>query len=201
MERGEIMERREQNSQTRPNWLPFFLFLLFVYYKDAGKLNLQEINLIDLDKKSKLLSRIKGYMDPQEQYIIHSAEIILQIIAKVRMLMDLSQTGTLEMRHPALSLEDKKHNMLTDLGKFLEDEISELAFEDDTEEKAARFKKLASILEMINSLKSNGKTKELDIMEIIQPLINKEQGDSLMRMVQTFKIMDSMKDTDIPPVD
>lgn len=195
------MERREQNSQTQPNWLPFFLFLIFVYCKDAGKLSLQEINLVDLEKKAQLLSRIKGYMNPQEQYVIHSAEIILQIIAKIKTLVDISQAGVSEIKHPALSLEDKKRNILADLSRFLEDEISELAYKDDTEEKAAEFKKLASVLEMINSLKSNGKINELDIMEIIQPLINREQGDSLMRMVQTFKVMDSMRGADTLPID
>lgn len=53
---------------------------------------------------------------------------------------------------------------------------------------------------MINNLKGEGKINELDIMEIIQPLINKEQGDSLMRMVQTFKVMNGMKGADTPPV-
>ncbi|MDI9476997.1 MAG: hypothetical protein WBI21_02170 [Natronincolaceae bacterium] len=194
------MERREQNSQTQPNWLPFFLFLLFVYCKDANKLNFQEVNMVNLGKKSQLLNRIKGYMNPQEQYVIHSAEIILQIIAKIKTLMDLSQTGTAEIAHSVLSLEDKKRNMLTDLSRFLEDEISELVSEGEAEEKIVELKKLASILEMINNLKGEGKINELDIMEIIQPLINKEQGDSLMRMVQTFKVMNGMKGADTPPV-
>lgn len=140
-------------------------------------------------------------MDPQEQYVVHSAEIILQIIAKIKTLIDLSQTGTTETAYPALGLEDKKHNMLTDLSRFVEDEISELVSKDEAKEKIAEFKKLASVLGMINNLKSEGKINELDIMEIIQPLINKEQGDSLMRMVQTFKVMNGMKDVDTPPID
>lgn len=195
-----MMEKQEQSSQAQSNWLLFFLFLLFICHKNTNKLNFQEIDPIDLNKKSKLLSRIKGYMDPQERYVIHSAEIILQIIARIKTLIDLPQTETSEMGYSTLSLEDKKRNMLTDLSEFLENEISEPMLADEAKEKAVELKKLASILKIISSLKSREKMNELDIMEVVQPFVDKEQEDSLMRMIQTFKVMDDMKETDIEPI-
>lgn len=116
------MGEGEQNPKTQSNWLLFFLFLLFIYRKDMNRLNFQEITLVDLEKKSELLNRIRGYLDPQEQHIVHSAEIILQIIAKIKILMDLPQAEASEVRYSALNLKDRKRSMLIDLSEFLEDE-------------------------------------------------------------------------------
>lgn len=194
------MESQEQNFQTQSNWLPFFLFLLFVYCKDINKLNFREIDPVDLDKKSKLLNRIKEYMDPQGQHVVHSAEIILQIIAKIKILMELPQTGLPETKYSTLSLEDKKHNMLAGLEKFLENEISELVSTDEKKEKAAEFKRLTSILKIINSMKGKEKINESDIVEIVQPFVGKGQDDSLIRLIQTFKIIENVRDEGTAPI-
>ncbi|MCK9267964.1 MAG: hypothetical protein M0P14_04570, partial [Alkaliphilus sp.] len=113
------MGEHEQNLKIQSNWLLFFLFLLFIYRKDMNKLNFQEINLIGLDKKIELLNRIREYLDPQEQHIVHSTEIILQIIAKIKILMDLPQVGASEMRYSTSDLKDRKRSMLMDLSGFL----------------------------------------------------------------------------------
>ena len=161
-------------------------------------------------------------MDPQEQHVVHSAEIILQIIANIKTLIDLPRIKASEIRYPALSLEEKKRNMLMDLGEFLEDEkkmlihqvvdfdikvktlekklkqlhnlsqnevpiigihnyieIFEPLFIDGTQENADQFKKLVSILKIIEDLKDKEKINESDIMKIIQPFFNKEQKDPL----------------------
>lgn len=229
------MERQEQRFQIQPNWFVFFLFLLFISRKDTNKLGFQEINLMDLDKKTKLLNRIKGYMDPEEQNIVHNAEVILQIIKNVKVLMEPPQVATAGVRYSSLSLEDRKRNMLIDLSEFLEDEkkmlvhqavdfdvkvktlekklkelhkvsqdgdhianiydyieVFEPLLAEEVKEKLFEFKKLASMLKVISSLKNKDKIDETAIMEIIQPFIHKDQRDSLMRMVQIFKAVSSM---------
>ena len=229
------MGEQEQNLKIQSNWLLFFLFLLFIYRKDMNKLNFQEINLIDLDKKSELLNRIKGYLDPQEQHIVHSAEIILQIIAKIKILMDLPQVGASEVRYSALNLKDRKRSMLMDLSEFLEDEkkllvhkvvdfdakvqtlekelggahelsqgensmsdinnyieILESILSNGAEENTAEFKKLASILKIINVLKSKEKIDEADMIEFIYPFIGEGRENSLMRMNRTYESIDDV---------
>lgn len=205
------MTKQEQGSQVQSNWLLFLLFLLFVNRKDINKLNFQEINPADLDKKSDLLNRIKEYMDPQEQYIVHSAEIILQIIAKVKTLIDLPQIETSEPRYSSLNLEDRKRSMLMDLSKLFEDdkkmlihhytEIFELIFADEGNGKVSKAEKIESMLKAIYNLKNEGKVEESNIMEIIQFFMDEERKDSLLQMVQTFRATDSMEDVDAASID
>ncbi len=216
------MENQKKDSQIQSNLLLFCLFLFFMYRKDIDKLSLQKIDLDDLDRKSELLEKMRGYMDPQEQYIIHSAEIILQIISKMKTLVDLPRTETSEARYSAPGLEDKRRRMLVDLSEFLDDEkkmlihqmvdfdakfkvlekeLKELQkssrdrgsavdindyirtlepiFADEAGKELAEFKKLASILKIINNLKNKEKMDESDIMGIIQPLVGGGQKDSL----------------------
>lgn len=231
------MEMQEQKQQRQPNWLLFFLFLLFISQKDTKKLTLREMNLVDLDKKTKFLNRIKGYMDPQEQYIVHSAETLLQIIKNIKMLIEPPQIASAGVRYSSLSFEDRKRNMLMDLSEFLEDEkkivvhqavdfdvkirtiekklkeihnlsqdgnsianiseyieVLEPILADEVKEKIYEFKKLASIVNIIGTLKNKDRINEMDILEIIQPFIPREKRDSLMRMVQIFKAISSMSD-------
>ncbi|MFW5647974.1 MAG: hypothetical protein ACOCG5_02710 [Candidatus Alkaliphilus sp. MAG34] len=194
------MEKQEHGSQVQSNWLLFFLFLLFVCRKDTGKSGFQGMDPIDLDKKSRLLNKIKGYMSPQDQYIIHSAEIVLQIIAKVKTLLDLPQTEMLKMEDATPNPEDKKYDMLAGLGEFLEGEISESLLTNDTKEKTVELKKLTSVLGIIDNLRGKKKMSKSEIMEIVRPFVDKEQEDSLMRMVQAFGAMDDMKGAGIEPV-
>ena len=44
------------------------------------------------------------------------------------------------------------------------------------------------------------KRRKSEIMEIVRPFVDKEQEDSLMRMVQAFGAMDDMKGAGIEPV-
>jgi len=50
-------------------------------------------------------------------------------------------------------------------------------------------------------MKNKDKINEMDIVEIIQPFIQKDQRDSLMRMVQIFQVVSSMKDEDDTPLE
>ena len=139
-------------------------------------------------------------MSPQDQYIIHSAEIVLQIIAKVKTLLDLPQTEMLKMEDATPNPEDKKYDMLAGLGEFLEGEISESLLTNDTKEKTVELKKLTSVLGIIDNLRGKKKMSKSEIMEIVRPFVDKEQEDSLMRMVQAFGAMDDMKGAGIEPV-
>jgi len=195
------------------------------------------MNLIDLEKKTKFLNRIKGYMDPEEQYIVHSAETLLQIIRNIKILMEPPQIASAGVRYSSFSLEDRKRNMLMDLSEFLEDEkkilvhqaidfdvkirtlekklneihnlsqngnlmtniheyveIFEPLLADEIKDKVYEFKKIASIINVIGTLKDKDKISEMDIVEIIGPFIQKEQRETLMQMVQIFQVVNSMKD-------
>jgi len=195
------------------------------------------MNLIDLDKKTKFLNRIKGYMDPEEHYIVHSAETLLQIIRNIKILMEPPQIASAGVRYSSFSLEDRKRNMLMDLSEFLEDEkkilvhqaidfdvkirtlekklneihnlsqngnlmtniheyveIFEPLLADEIKDKVYEFKKIASIINVIGTLKDKDKISEMDIVEIIGPFIQKEQQETLMQMVQIFQVVNSMKD-------
>lgn len=190
------MEKKVQDFQTHSNWLPFFLFLLFIYRKDTNKLKFQEINLNDLDKKSKLLNRIRGYMDPQEQYIVHSAEIILQIIAKIKTLIDLPRIEASEIRYSALSLEDKKRNMLIDLSEFLEDEERMLVHQ------AVDFDvKVKTLEKKLNELHKLSQEEDFianihNYIEILEPVLadgTKENAVEFKKLALILKIIDSLK--------
>lgn len=236
------MDRQEQKLQIQPDWLLFFLFLMFISRKDTKKLNLHEMDLIDLDKKTKFLNRIKGYMDPEEQYVVHSAETLLQIIRSVKVLMEPPQISSAGVRYSSFSLEDRKRNMLMDLSEFLEDEkkmlvhqavdfdvkirtlekklkeihslsqdgnhtvsiheyieVFEPILTDEAKEKVQEIKKLVSVANIIDTLRNKDKINEMDIVEIIQPFISKDKRESLMNMVQIFKIVSSIKDEDTTP--
>lgn len=237
------MDREEQKLQTQPNLLIVFLLLIVLSKKDTKKLSLQEVDLVDLDKKAKLLNRIKGYMEPNEQHVIHSAETLLQVIRNVKLLVEPPELRSAGVRYSSLSVEDRKRNMLMDLSEFLEDEkkmvvhkavdfdtkvrtlekkLKELhsisqdgnhianmnryieVFEpllvNEAKEKLYEFKKLASVINLVGTLKSKDQINEMDIVELIQPFVNKEQGDSLMRMVQIFKVISSMSSEDSTPL-
>lgn len=190
------MEKKVQDFQTHSNWLHFFLFLLFIYRKDTNKLKFQEINLNDLDKKSKLLNRIRGYMDPQEQYIVHSAEIILQIIAKIKTLIDLPRIEASEIRYSALSLEDKKRNMLIDLSEFLEDEERMLVHQ------AVDFDvKVKTLEKKLNELHKLSQEEDFianihNYIEILEPVLadgTKENAVEFKKLALILKIIDSLK--------
>jgi len=238
------MDKQEQKLQIQPNWLLFFLFLIFISRKDTKKLGLEEMNLIDLDKKTKFLNRIKGYMDPEEQHIVHSAETLLQIIRNIKVLMEPPQIASAGVRYSSFSLEDRKRNMLIDLSEFLEDEkkilvhsavdfdvkvrtlekklkeihnlsqngnfitniqeyieVLEPLLADEIKEKVYEFKKIASVINIISTMKNKDKINEMDIVGIIQPFIPKDQQDSIMRMVQIFQVMSSFKDDDATALD
>jgi len=238
------MDKQEQKLQIQPNLLLFFLFLIFISRKDTKKLDLQEMNLIDLDKKTKFLNRIKGYMDPEEQHIVHSAETLLQIIRSIKVLMEPPQISSAGVRYSSFSFEDRKRNMLIDLSEFLEDEkkilvhnavdfdvkvktvekklkeihslsqdgnfianiqeyieVLEPLLADEMKEKVNEFNKIASIINIIGTLKNKDKINEMDLVGIIQPFIPKDQQESIMRMVQIFQVMSSFKDEDATPLD
>lgn len=233
------MESTERGLQIQPNWLVFFLFLLFISRKDLKKLGFKEMNLLDLEKKSKFLNRIKGYMDPQEQHIIHSAETVIDIVKSMKLLSEPTHMGAAGVTYSSLSLEERKRNMLMDLSEFLQDETKMLihqavgfdekvktlekklkelhvlsqntdnklqindyidVFEpllaDEIKEKIFEFKKLISILKVISTMKNKDKIDELDIIEMIQPFVHKEQSESLMNMLQIFKAVSSMSNSE-----
>lgn len=191
--------KMEKNLQVQSNWLLFFLFLMFINRNDTKRLNFQEISGVDLDKKSKLLNRIKGYMDPEEQQVVHSAEIILQIIGNVKTLIDRPGMTASEIKYPALSLEDRKRNMLMDVSEFFEDEkkmIIHQAVDFDI-----KIKTLENKLSKLHKLWQEGDhLANLDnYIEILEPVLVeevKEKLEELKKIVSVLRAINSLKNKD-----
>ncbi len=111
------------------NMLIFLLPVLFLTMKKgAGTLSFSEIDHVGLEKKTKLLNRIKGYMSPEEQSIVHRAETILLTVAKVKSIFEGPEVRGAETHYNSLSLDDRKRNMLMDISEFVDDERREAIY-------------------------------------------------------------------------
>ncbi len=109
--------------------LIFLLPILFLgMKKGAGALSFTEIDHVSLEKKTKLLNRIKGYMSPEEQSIVHRAETILLTVAKVKSIFEGPEVRGAETHYNSLSLDDRKRNMLMDISEFVDNERREAIY-------------------------------------------------------------------------
>jgi len=85
-----------------------------------------EIESATLEKKAKLLGRIKGYMNSEEQLIIHRAEMLLHTIQRLKSFMELPDALEAQTTYHHLSHEEKIRNMLMDLSEFAEPDKREV---------------------------------------------------------------------------
>ncbi|ABR49285.1 hypothetical protein Amet_3146 [Alkaliphilus metalliredigens QYMF] len=223
-------------SQQPWTWFLFLMSGLFLFKRGTGKLEMGEVDVSTLEKKARLLNRIKGYMVPEEQSIVHRAEIILQVIANVKRLSESPQHQNAGVQYHSLSFEDRKRNMLMDLSEFIEedkrravhkavdldlklratsDKLSQMkqgggsgnvigeiqgyveAFEHllegDVKVRTTELRKMMSMLKLITSIESKGKIDETDLIEMISPLVEPEQRDSLMQMMQIIKAVGNIQ--------
>ena len=79
---------------------------------------------------------------------------------------------------------------MPDINKYIE--IPDSILSNEAEENTAEFKKLASILKIINVLKSKEKIDEADMIEFIYPFIGEGRENSLMRMNRTYESIDDV---------
>ncbi|SDK22128.1 hypothetical protein [Natronincola ferrireducens] len=175
----------------------FLLFLLTSNKKSPSRfsLNLKEVDDIEIEKKCRLINRIKGYMNPEEQYVLHRAETILQIIGKVKLLLESPGLHSAEVKYPSLSLEDRKRNMLLDLSKHMEEEHRDLIHTAiDLDIKARTVEKK---LRELNDLTKEGINLENieKLIDLVEPIIEGEIKDKvkdLKKITTMFKLIKSV---------
>lgn len=173
------------------------LFLLLNFNKGSSKrLNLKEIDEIEIEKKCKLLNRVKSYMNKEEQYILHRAEVILQIIGKTKFLLEGPQLNTAEVEYHSLSLEERRKNMLLDLSKHMEEEHREIIYTAiDLDTKARTIEKK---IRELNELSKSGINVESigRFIEVIEPLLEGEIRDRTKEIKKITGMLKVIKSID-----
>lgn len=178
-----------------------FLFFLLTSNKKSpsrlnlGKFNLKEIDDVELERKCRLLNRIKGYMKAEEQYTVHRAEVILEIIGKMKSLIEGPALHSAEVQYHSLSLEDRKRNMLLDLSKHMEGEHREIIHTAiDLDMKARNIEK--KIRELNELTKDGINLQNVDkLVELVEPLLEGEMRSKtkdIKKITSTLKLMKSI---------
>ncbi|KAB3532872.1 hypothetical protein F8154_11325 [Alkaliphilus pronyensis] len=219
------------NSFIQKNWLLLVPAIMMASKKIPEAFNLNDVDTGKLEKKIRLLNRIKGYMSPEEQIVLHRSEVILHIIVKVKSLMDISRMQNHETKYHSLSVEDRKRYMLMDIAEFVEDEkrdvihraielnlkanmmgtkvkeiqglsneitienleryiqVFEPLLEGDLKNKTREVKVLLGFLKLMKAVSNKETIDEMDMLNIIKPMVNEEQGESLIKMIQIVKAL------------
>ncbi len=193
------MKKQEQNLLIQENWLLFFLFLIFISNNDTKKMNVKEMDIIDLDKKVKFLNRIKGYMNSDEQYVLQSAETLIHIIRNIKILMDPPKIASAGVKYSSLSVEDRKRNMLMDISEFLEDEKKVLVH------KAVDFDfKIKTLEDRLNKIQSVSKENTAvanisQYIDVFEPLLDNEikvKAHELKKLISVISLIGNLKNKD-----
>lgn len=193
------MKKQEQNSLIQENWLLFFLFLIFISNNDTKKMNIKEMDIIDLDKKVKFLNRIKGYMNSDEQYVLQSAETLIHIIRNIKILMDPPKIASAGVKYSSLSVEDRKRNMLMDISEFLEDEKKILVH------KAVDFDfKIKTLEDRLNKIQSVSKENTAvanisQYIDVFEPLLQDEikgKAHEFKKLISIVSLVGNLKNKD-----
>lgn len=193
------MKKQEQNLLIQENWLLFFLFLIFISNNDTKKMNVKEMDIIDLDKKVKFLNRIKGYMNSDEQYVLQSAETLIHIIRNIKILMDPPKIASAGVKYSSLSVEDRKRNMLMDISEFLEDEKKILVH------KAVDFDfKIKTLEDRLNKIQSVSKENTAvanisQYIDVFEPLLHDEikvKAHELKKLISIISLIGNLKNKD-----
>ncbi|AOY76649.1 hypothetical protein [Clostridium formicaceticum] len=177
--------------------LIFLFFLLTSVKKPINKFSLTELDDIELEKKCRLLNRIKGYMSKEEQYVVHRAEVILQIIGKLKLLLESPQLHSAEVAYHSLSLEERKRNMLLDLSKHMEGdqrEIIHTVIDLDMKTKTIE-KKLRELSEVTQSGINLENIEKF--IEIVEPLLGgeiKDKTKDIKKITGMFKLIKSLEE-------
>ncbi|SNS86239.1 hypothetical protein SAMN05446037_102460 [Anaerovirgula multivorans] len=178
-----------------------FLFFLLTSNKKSpskfnlGKFNLREIDDVELERKCRLLNRIKGYMKAEEQHTVHRAEVILEILGKMKSLIEGPELHSAEVQYHSLSLEDRKRNMLLDLSKHMEGEHRDIIHTAiDLDIKARTIEKK---IRELNNLAKDGITLQNveKLIELAEPLLEgemKSKTKDIKKITSALKLMKSI---------
>lgn len=179
--------------------LGFFLFIILgkdsKKFSITNKLSLKEIDIKNIEKKAMLLNRIKGYMDTEEQRIIHRAEILLHLIGNTKQLFETNELVNAEIRNNSFSIDDRMRNMLMDLSEFVHEDkrhIIHKAIDLDIQAKG-----FGNKIKEIQTLNIKGKGLSVEHIEkyvdIFEPFLDKEisdkvkEGKRLLSMLKLYK--------------
>lgn len=193
------MKKQEKNLLIQDNWLLFFLFLIFISNNDTRKVNIKELDLLDLDKKARFINRIKGYMNADEQYVLQSVETLVYIIKNIKILMEPPNIASAGVNYSSLSIEDRKRNMLMDISEFLEDEKKILvhkAVDFDVKVKTLEEKlhKVHSILNENNPVESINQ-----YIDVFEPLLEegvKTKANEFKKIISIVNIIENLRNKD-----
>lgn len=202
-------ENMVRGYKKEPLKMAAIIFLIHILNSNknaANTLNLIDIDSKELEEKCKLLNRIKGYMDTDEQYIVHRAEIILDIMGKVKSLLEGPELFSAQVRYYSLSLEERKRNMLIDIGRYMEEEdrdILHMAL--DLDKEARKIEK--AVRELIGVIQQGISLENIDrILELLDPLLGNYIGErrkeikkisSILRLVKSLEGKDSLQEENL----
>lgn len=183
-------------SILQNNWFLFLPIIVMLFQKMPNIIRINEIDEDKLEKKIKLLNRIKGYMLEEEQGIVHRAEMILHIVVKLKGLLEISQIQKVETKYHSLSYEDRKRYMLMDISEFVEDEKREAIHR--AIELNLKTNMMGSKLKEIKEMGTEGITIETveKYIELFEPLLEgevKEKSQEIKTLVGMLKLVKSME--------
>ncbi|MDR5657940.1 hypothetical protein RH915_00400 [Serpentinicella sp. ANB-PHB4] len=193
------MEHKKSNlnplNHNKLNVGLLIFFLAVILGKDNRKLSLKGLQISEVEKKTKLLNRIKGYMSPDEQRIIHKAEIVLQLLEKAKMLFDVDELISTEVQYSALSTDERKRNMLMDLCEFVHEEKRDVVHK--AIELDIMAKDLGDKIKDIQSINTNNSGLTIDHIEkyfdLFEPFLDQQikekvvEGKKLLSMMKLYK--------------
>ncbi len=200
----QMQDRKQASGQ--PTWLWILpIFLLFMGGR-SNKLNVREIETASLEKKAKLLGRIKGYMNSEEQMVIHRAEMLLHIILKAKDLIELPEVLGAETTYHTLSFNDRKRHMLMDISEFVDDEKREVIHRAiDLHTKASTMEsKIKEIQNLANAPISIDNLEKY--IEVFDPLLEGELRNKtkelrvlvgILKLIKSLNKKEKIDETDI----
>ncbi|MCC5912142.1 MAG: hypothetical protein JJT76_17120 [Clostridiaceae bacterium] len=177
--------------------LLFLIYFVTNSQKTSSRLSLKNLDEVELRKKSMLLNRIKGYMDTEEQLVVHRAEIILQILGRLKLIFEPPQLHSAEVKYNSLSLEDRRRNMLMDLSQHLEKDKRDMIH--SAIDLDIKTRSIGKKMQEFNEVTKNGISIDSveKAVELFEPLLEgelKEKTKDLRKITSILKIFKSVEE-------
>jgi|GEM_PF-3252252 len=178
------------NLQNQNILLYLLPILYFVMKKGPSTLSFSGIDHVSLEKKTKLLNRIKGYMSPEEQSILHRAETILLTLARIKSVFEGPELRGAQTYYNSLSVDERKRNMLMDISEFVDHDRREAIYK--AVELHTKAREVEDRLGRARSMSSN--EVSIDTIEryidVFDPIL---EGDLKQRSLELRKIIGMLK--------
>ncbi|MGV8145600.1 MAG: hypothetical protein ACLKAK_04495 [Alkaliphilus sp.] len=180
-------------SSDRSFWL-FFVIAITYFLKERVKgIDFNSINITNLENKTRMLNRIRNYMNPAEQDIVYKAEMIIHMM---KTLKDLSLTPDFEdaeTSYTTLSFGDRKRQMMMDISEFLSaDSRKNVDVAMSLYERTTKFgSKLQEIRKNSNSEISIDTIE--GYVELLEPLVDEGLRENAHDLKKFFNMLRVMK--------